>query len=84
VAGEMQSPIFGARTKAYGLPLHLMPRVVYGHPARGIRFPIIDIVQQLPRFPRPASGPCFLRNHDEMKLEMVTERTVTHVRLLAR
>ena len=37
------------------------------------RFPIIDILQQTPRDPPSAQWAMFLRNHDELTLEMVTD-----------
>jgi maltose alpha-D-glucosyltransferase/alpha-amylase len=37
------------------------------------RFPIVDILQQTPDIPSGAQWALFLRNHDELTLEMVTE-----------
>ncbi len=37
------------------------------------RFPIIDILEQTPAIPEPAQWALFLRNHDELTLEMVTD-----------
>jgi maltose alpha-D-glucosyltransferase/alpha-amylase len=37
------------------------------------RFPIVDILQQTPDIPPNAQWAMFLRNHDELTLEMVTE-----------
>jgi len=37
------------------------------------RFPIIDILEQTPRIPANAQWAMFLRNHDELTLEMVTD-----------
>ena len=37
------------------------------------RFPIIDILQQTPPIPETAQWALFLRNHDELTLEMVTD-----------
>jgi maltose alpha-D-glucosyltransferase/alpha-amylase len=37
------------------------------------RFPIVDILQQTPDIPPNAQWALFLRNHDELTLEMVTE-----------
>jgi maltose alpha-D-glucosyltransferase/alpha-amylase len=37
------------------------------------RFPIVDILQQTPDIPANAQWALFLRNHDELTLEMVTE-----------
>ncbi|MFC1914619.1 maltose alpha-D-glucosyltransferase, partial [Chloroflexota bacterium] len=37
------------------------------------RFPIIDILQQTPAIPETCQWALFLRNHDELTLEMVTD-----------
>ncbi len=37
------------------------------------RFPIVDILQQTPEIPASAQWALFLRNHDELTLEMVTD-----------
>src|SRR3990170_3405080 len=37
------------------------------------RFPIIDILEQTPPIPESAAWAIFLRNHDELTLEMVTD-----------
>jgi len=37
------------------------------------RFPIIDILEQTPPIPPTAQWALFLRNHDELTLEMVTD-----------
>lgn len=37
------------------------------------RFPIIDILQQTPQIPADCQWALFLRNHDELTLEMVTD-----------
>jgi maltose alpha-D-glucosyltransferase/alpha-amylase len=37
------------------------------------RFPIVDILRQTPAIPEPAQWAVFLRNHDELTLEMVTD-----------
>ncbi len=37
------------------------------------RFPVIDILQQTPEIPEPCQWAIFLRNHDELTLEMVTD-----------
>ncbi len=37
------------------------------------RFPIMDILSQTPPIPPPAQWALFLRNHDELTLEMVTD-----------
>jgi maltose alpha-D-glucosyltransferase/alpha-amylase len=37
------------------------------------RFPIVDILEQTPQIPATAQWAMFLRNHDELTLEMVTD-----------
>jgi maltose alpha-D-glucosyltransferase/alpha-amylase len=49
----------------------LMPRM-YMAIARADRFPITDIMQQTPEIPEGCQWAIFLRNHDELTLEMVT------------
>jgi maltose alpha-D-glucosyltransferase/alpha-amylase len=51
----------------------LMPRM-YMAIAREDRFPITDILRQTPEIPGNCQWAVFLRNHDELTLEMVTER----------
>src|SRR5215471_11553768 len=55
---------------AYHFPL--MPRV-YMAIAQEDRFPITDIVRQTPDIPANCQWALFLRNHDELTLEMVTD-----------
>ena len=50
----------------------LMPRM-YMAIAREDRFPISDIVRQTPPIPDNCQWAVFLRNHDELTLEMVTD-----------
>ncbi|WP_428489853.1 maltose alpha-D-glucosyltransferase [Rhodopila sp.] len=50
----------------------LMPRM-YMAIAREDRFPITDILRQTPDIPENCQWAIFLRNHDELTLEMVTE-----------
>ncbi|MDR3532134.1 MAG: maltose alpha-D-glucosyltransferase [Rhodopila sp.] len=50
----------------------LMPRM-YMAIAREDRFPITDIMRQTPDIPKTCQWAIFLRNHDELTLEMVTE-----------
>lgn len=49
----------------------LMPRM-YMAIARADRFPITDIMRQTPEIPENCQWAIFLRNHDELTLEMVT------------
>ncbi|HKH87697.1 MAG TPA: alpha-glucosidase C-terminal domain-containing protein, partial [Acidimicrobiales bacterium] len=50
----------------------LMPRLFMGLRMED-RFPIIDILQQTPEIPANCQWAVFLRNHDELTLEMVTD-----------
>ena len=50
----------------------LMPRM-YMAIAREDRFPISDIIRQTPPIPDSCQWAVFLRNHDELTLEMVTD-----------
>ncbi len=50
----------------------LMPRM-YMAVAREDRFPITDIMNQTPDIPEQSQWAIFLRNHDELTLEMVTD-----------
>jgi maltose alpha-D-glucosyltransferase/alpha-amylase len=51
----------------------LMPRI-YLAVAQGDRDPITDILRQTPAIPDTCQWALFLRNHDELTLEMVTEQ----------
>ena len=51
----------------------LMPRM-YMALAQEDRFPITDILRQTPEIPANRQWAIFLRNHDELTLEMVTDR----------
>lgn len=55
---------------AYHFPL--MPRI-YMAIAQEDRFPITDILRQTPDIPADCQWAMFLRNHDELTLEMVTD-----------
>ncbi len=55
---------------AYHVPL--MPRI-YMAIAQEDRFPITDILRQTPDIPSNCQWALFLRNHDELTLEMVTD-----------
>ncbi|MDX2152456.1 MAG: maltose alpha-D-glucosyltransferase [Bryobacteraceae bacterium] len=50
----------------------LMPRLFMGHRMED-RFPIIDILERTPAIPDNCQWALFLRNHDELTLEMVTD-----------
>ena len=51
----------------------LMPRM-YMAIAREDRHPIVEIMEQTPDIPENCQWAVFLRNHDELTLEMVTDR----------
>jgi maltose alpha-D-glucosyltransferase / alpha-amylase len=51
----------------------LMPRI-YMAVAQEDRHPITDIMRQTPEIPESCQWAVFLRNHDELTLEMVTDR----------
>jgi maltose alpha-D-glucosyltransferase / alpha-amylase len=55
---------------AFNFPI--MPRM-YMSLQMEDRFPIIDILEQTPKIPRSCQWAIFLRNHDELTLEMVTD-----------
>ena len=57
----------------------LMPRL-YMAVAMEDRFPIIDILQQTPEIPDNTQWAIFLRNHDELTLEMVTDEERDYMR----
>ncbi|GJL75761.1 maltose alpha-D-glucosyltransferase [Nitrosomonas sp.] len=56
---------------AYHFPL--MPRMFMAV-ALEDRYPIVEIMQQTPEIPDTCQWAIFLRNHDELTLEMVTDR----------
>jgi maltose alpha-D-glucosyltransferase / alpha-amylase len=56
---------------AYHFPL--MPRI-YMAIAQEDRHPVVDIMQQTPDIPDICQWAIFLRNHDELTLEMVTDK----------
>ncbi|HDZ56073.1 MAG TPA: maltose alpha-D-glucosyltransferase [Pseudomonas xinjiangensis] len=70
---------FGGNEKGEGDECHmafhfpLMPRM-YMAIAQEDRFPITDILRQTPEIPSNCQWAIFLRNHDELTLEMVTDK----------
>jgi maltose alpha-D-glucosyltransferase / alpha-amylase len=64
---------FGAGDESH-MAFHfpLMPRLFMAIRMED-RFPIIDILQQTPAIPQNSQWALFLRNHDELTLEMVTD-----------
>ncbi len=71
---EDTRPYFGAGDECH-MAFHfpLMPRM-YMALAQGDRHPITDILRQTPDIPESCQWAIFLRNHDELTLEMVTDR----------
>ncbi|HSC83931.1 MAG TPA: maltose alpha-D-glucosyltransferase, partial [Pseudomonas sp.] len=75
---EDTQPYFGGEQGGPGDECHmafhfpLMPRM-YMAIAQEDRFPITDILRQTPDIPANCQWAIFLRNHDELTLEMVTD-----------
>ncbi|ABG03291.1 Trehalose synthase-like protein [Rubrobacter xylanophilus DSM 9941] len=67
-------PYFGKGDECH-MAFHfpLMPRI-YMAVAQEDRHPIVEIMQQTPEIPEVCQWAIFLRNHDELTLEMVTDR----------
>ncbi len=64
---------FGAGDECHmAFHFSVMPRL-YMAVHQENRFPIIDIMHQTPTIPEPCQWAIFLRNHDELTLEMVTD-----------
>ncbi|MGB7370573.1 maltose alpha-D-glucosyltransferase [Erythrobacter sp.] len=65
---------FGPEGEECHMAFHfpLMPRM-YMAVAQEDRFPITDIMRQTPPIPEQSQWAIFLRNHDELTLEMVTD-----------
>jgi len=71
---EDTRPYFGEGDECHmGFHFPLMPRI-YMALAQEDRYPISDIIRQTPEIPPDCQWAIFLRNHDELTLEMVTER----------
>ena len=66
-------PYFGTRDECH-MAFHfpLMPRIWIAL-RREDRYPIVEIMSQTPEIPRESQWALFLRNHDELTLEMVTD-----------
>jgi maltose alpha-D-glucosyltransferase / alpha-amylase len=70
---EDTRPYFGDGDECHmGFHFPLMPRM-YMALAQADRHPITDIIRQTPEIPETCQWGIFLRNHDELTLEMVTE-----------
>jgi maltose alpha-D-glucosyltransferase / alpha-amylase len=67
-------PYFGDGTNECHMAFHfpLMPRIWIAL-RREDRFPIVEIMDQTPEIPEQCQWALFLRNHDELTLEMVTD-----------
>ena len=66
-------PYFGDSDEfhmAFHFPL--MPRI-FMSVRQGVRTPIVDIIERTPAIPEACQWCMFLRNHDELTLEMVTD-----------
>ena len=71
---EDTRPYFGENDECHmGFHFPLMPRM-YMALAQEDRHPITDILRQTPPIPEDCQWAVFLRNHDELTLEMVTDR----------
>ncbi len=71
---EDTRPYFGEGDECHiGFHFPLMPRM-YMALAQEDRYPITDIIRQTPDIPENCQWAIFLRNHDELTLEMVTDR----------
>ncbi len=71
---EDTRPYFGEGDECHmGFHFPLMPRM-YMAVAQEDRHPITDIVRQTPEIPEECQWGIFLRNHDELTLEMVTDK----------
>ncbi|MEM7192644.1 MAG: maltose alpha-D-glucosyltransferase, partial [Pseudomonadota bacterium] len=70
---EDTRPYFGDGDECH-MAFHfpLMPRIFMSL-AREDRYPITDIISQTPPIPEDCQWAIFLRNHDELTLEMVTD-----------
>ena len=70
---EDAAAYFGAGDECHmNFHFPLMPRLFMAI-EREDRFPIIDILEQTPQLPENCQWGIFLRNHDELTLEMVTD-----------
>ena len=71
---EDTRPYFGDGDECHmGFHFPLMPRM-YMAVAQEDRHPITDIMRQTPEIPENCQWAIFLRNHDELTLEMVTDK----------
>jgi maltose alpha-D-glucosyltransferase/alpha-amylase len=67
-------PYFGDGTDEFHMAFHfpIMPRMFMAM-ALEDRKPLVDIIEQTPPIPEACQWGMFLRNHDELTLEMVTD-----------
>ncbi|MFN2588004.1 MAG: maltose alpha-D-glucosyltransferase [Actinomycetota bacterium] len=66
-------PYFGDSDECH-MAFHfpLMPRMFMAA-RRQVRYPVVEILERTPEIPEAAQWGIFLRNHDELTLEMVTD-----------
>ena len=57
----------------HGIPLPADAAHLHGDRWQEDRHPITDIIRQTPEIPDSCQWAIFLRNHDELTLEMVTD-----------
>ncbi|MGH7576613.1 MAG: maltose alpha-D-glucosyltransferase, partial [Longimicrobiales bacterium] len=70
---EETVPYFGTGDECHmGFHFPLMPRLFMAIQMED-RFPVVDILKQTPPIPESCQWATFLRNHDELTLEMVTD-----------
>lgn len=70
---EETVPYFGTGDECHmGFHFPLMPRLFMAIQMED-RFPVVDILKQTPPIPETCQWAMFLRNHDELTLEMVTD-----------
>ena len=72
MAGRRAPLLRRRRRVPHGVPLPAHAAHLHGAPAGGPT-PIIDIMAQTPAIPASCQWALFLRNHDELTLEMVTD-----------
>src|SRR5581483_10704592 len=70
VAGRRRAVLRRRRRVPHVLPLPVDAAHVHG---RAPRYPITEILAQTPEIPDGCQWGLFLRNHDELTLEMVTD-----------
>ena len=74
VAGGRAALFRRRRRMPHGVPLPADAAHLHGDRAARTAIPITDIMRQTPDIPANCQWAIFLRNHDELTLEMVTDR----------